>query len=199
MSMESDIRRKLAAYRAGERGDHALNPELLRDGPFRRAAVLVPLVRRADDLTVLFTQRTAHLKAHGGQVSFPGGSADGDGESPMATALREAEEEIGLSPQNVTVLGALDRYITRSGYAVTPVVGLVDAPERWSPHSFEVESVFEVPLGEILKPQALRPEAAEFEGMTRRFYVFNWHNWRIWGATAGMLHNFVDIIGDERL
>ncbi len=198
MTLEADIRRKLAAYAPQERGDHALNPDLLRDGPYRRAAVLVPLVRRAEGLTVLFTQRTAHLKSHGGQVSFPGGGADGD-ETPMATALREAEEEIGLLPRNVTVLGALDRYLTRSSYAVTPVVGLVDAPEKWNPHSFEVETVFEVPLADILKPGALKPENAELEGKTRRFYVLNWHNWRIWGATAGMLHNLVEVITDEQL
>lgn len=194
MTGEDNIRRALQAYTPRERGDHSLNPDMPPLVPRRTAAVLVPLVQRNDGLTVLFTQRGPHLNAHAGQVSFPGGRVDETDSGPMAAALREAEEEIGLSPGNVAVLGTLDRYITRSGYAVTPVVGLVSPPSVWTPHSFEVDAIFEVPLPDILRPDMLIEDAVEFDGRLRRFYAMQWQEYRIWGATAGMLHNFIDVV-----
>ena len=114
------------------------------------AAVLVPIIAHGAGLTVLFTQRTAHLKAHSGQVSFPGGRAEPGDASPEETALRESEEEIGLPRARVEILARLPEYFTRTGFRVTPVVGLVQPPLNLAPDPHEVEAVFEVPLSFLL-------------------------------------------------
>ncbi|MCE9506950.1 MAG: CoA pyrophosphatase [Alphaproteobacteria bacterium] len=199
LNFEDNLRKKLAAYQPQERGDYSLNPELFLPPPYRPAAVLVPLLKRDTGYTVLFTQRTAHLNAHAGQISFPGGGADETDRDPAATALREAAEEIGLLPQNAEILGTLDPYITRTGYRVAPVVGLIKTLQEWKPDSFEVEKIFEVPLDYILSPGALVCKKVTLEGRERNFYALTWQDFYIWGATAGMLRNFVDVIGDERL
>lgn len=193
------LREKLAAYRPQERGDYSLNPELFLPPPYRAAAVLIPILKRDTGYTVLFTQRTAHLSAHAGQVSFPGGGADETDRDAAATALREAEEEIGLSPPSVEILGTLDHYITRSGYRVAPVVGLVAAPQALNPDSSEVEKIFEVPLGHIFSPGALARKKVTLENGERSFYALTWQEFYIWGATAGMLRNFVEAVGDDFL
>lgn len=196
----ADIGRAMAQYRAATapRGDHQLNDIALPRQPWRRAAVLIPLLANGDDISVVFTLRTAHLHAHAGQVSFPGGGAEDRDAGAVATALRESEEEIGLDPARVHVLGTLDSYITISGYEVTPVVGLIDTAAHgapvWSPDDFEVAEIFNVPLTHIMTPGVLRREAISREGIIRHTYVCSWQDYNIWGATAGMLRNFVEAI-----
>jgi 8-oxo-dGTP pyrophosphatase MutT (NUDIX family) len=179
------------------RGDHDLNPDLRPDGPLRPAAVLVPLVDRPDGLTVLLTERTAHLHAHAGQISFPGGAFEPGDADAVAAALRETEEEVGLAPGQVEVIGRLDTYVTRTGFEVTPVVGLVHPPVLLRPDPFEVADVFEVPLDFILDPTRPERHCREFLGRPRYFYAFPYENRYIWGATAGMLYNLQEVVGDS--
>src|SRR5918999_1179390 len=153
------------------------------------AAVLVPIVERPCGLTVIFTQRTSHLKAHSGQVSFPGGRAEPSDPTPEFTALREAQEEIGLAMERVEVLARLPEYHTRTGFRVTPVVGLLTPPLDLRPDPREVEEVFEVPLAYLLDPANHRRETRELQGRTVGYYVVRYESRTIWGATAGMLMN----------
>ena len=153
------------------------------------AAVLVPIVDHPSGLTVIFTQRTAHLKAHSGQVSFPGGRAEPEDPTPEFTALREAQEEIGLAAERVEVLARLSVYHTRTGFRVTPVVGLVTPPVELVPDPREVEEVFEVPLAFLLDPGNHRRETRELQGRTVGYYVMRYGTHTIWGATAGMVVN----------
>ena len=152
------------------------------------ASVLVPIVTR-DELTVLFTQRTAHLRAHSGQVSFPGGRAEPEDPTPEFTALRETHEEIGLAPERVEVLARMPEYLTRTGFRVTPVVGVVVPPFDLVPDRREVDAVFEVPLAFLLDPANHRRETRELAGRTVGYWVMQYGERRIWGATAGMLVN----------
>jgi len=172
-----------------ERGDHSLNPGLAPMEPLKRAAVLVPLVDRPAGFTVLFTRRTAHLARHAGQNSFPGGHKEPDDAGPEDTALRETEEEVGLARSHVEVIGRLDLYVTRTGFLVTPVVGVVRPPFEMRPDPHEVAEVFEVPLTFLLDPANHRRCSAEFEGVVRYFYAMPYGRYFIWGATAGMLVN----------
>jgi 8-oxo-dGTP pyrophosphatase MutT (NUDIX family) len=157
------------------------------------ASVLVPIVAHAEGLTVLFTQRTVHLKAHSGQVSFPGGRAEPGDASAEFTALREAQEEIGLHPERVEILARLPDYITRTGYQVTPIVGLLTPPLELVPDPREVQEVFEVPLAFLLDPRNHRRQTRELNGQSVGFYempyMSNEGERYIWGATAGMLMN----------
>jgi 8-oxo-dGTP pyrophosphatase MutT (NUDIX family) len=155
----------------------------------RPAAVLVPIVRREDALTVLFTRRTPHLQDHAGQISFPGGRAEPGDASLEATALREAHEEIGLEAQRVDLLGRLPEYVTVTGYRVTPVVGLVSLPFELRPDPFEVAEIFEVPLAFLLDPANQLRNSVTQEGRERRYYAMPYRLYYIWGATAGMLMN----------
>jgi 8-oxo-dGTP pyrophosphatase MutT (NUDIX family) len=159
------------------------------------AAVLVPIITHAEALTVLFTQRTAELKAHSGQVSFPGGRAEPGDPSPQFTALREAEEEIGLAARRVEVLATLPEYLTRTGFRVTPVVGLVAPPLELVPDAREVAEVFEVPLAFLLDPANRRRESRQLGGRLAAYYVIEHGGHTIWGATAGMLVNLAARIG----
>jgi 8-oxo-dGTP pyrophosphatase MutT (NUDIX family) len=159
------------------------------DREIRPAAVLVPLVKREKELTVLFTRRTAHLNDHAGQISFPGGRAEPGDAGAAATAMREAEEEIGLAAARVDVLGELHQYITVTGYRVTPVVGLVTPPLDLRPDDFEVAEVFEAPLSFLLDPANHQSNHVLFEGRERRYYAIPYRQYYIWGATAGMLMN----------
>lgn len=158
------------------------------------ASVLVPVVAHPDELTVLFTRRTAHLKNHSGQVSFPGGRAEPDDPSPEFTALRETEEEIGLAPGRVEVIARLPEYLTRTGFRVTPVVGLVTPPLELVPDAREVDEVFEVPLSFLLDPANHRRETRVLLGRKASYYVMEHHGRVIWGATAGMLMNLYRIL-----
>jgi 8-oxo-dGTP pyrophosphatase MutT (NUDIX family) len=149
---------------------------------------------------VLFTQRTVHLKAHSGQVSFPGGRAEPGDASPEETALRESEEEIGLPRARVEILARLPEYFTRTGFRVTPVVGLVQPPLNLTPDPQEVEAVFEVPLSFLLDVRNHRRQTREFQGRTVGFYEMPYKTDAgeryIWGATAGMIVNLVRTLGD---
>jgi 8-oxo-dGTP pyrophosphatase MutT (NUDIX family) len=162
-----------------------------RDGKLRRAAVLVPLVRRASGLTVLLTQRTDHLASHAGQVSFPGGRAEEFDSSPIETALRETEEEIGLHRRHIEIVGVLPDYVTGSAYRVTPVVGLVTPPFELAADPNEVAEIFEVPLAFLMDGMHHQRMSFELpEGAGRRsFYAMPYERFFIWGATAGMLRN----------
>ena len=177
------------------RGDHDLNPELYEPG--RRltpAAVLVPIVEREAGLTVLLTRRTDHLDDHAGQVSFPGGRLQAFDQGPEAAALREAEEETGLPPDRVRLIGRLDTYVTRTGFEVIPVVGLVTPPFPIAPDSFEVAEVFEVPLAFFVAPENCQRHRLVYEGKDRQFYVFPFKDHYSWGATAGILVNLVEVL-----
>jgi 8-oxo-dGTP pyrophosphatase MutT (NUDIX family) len=177
------------------RGDHELNPDLYDPArPKKAAAVLVPLVAHADTLTVLLTRRTAHLRDHAGQIAFPGGRLEDCDADAQACALRESAEEVGLDPQRVTPLGQLDVYVTRTGFEVTPVVGLVPGPVAVRPDPFEVAEVFEVPLGYFLDPASRQVHSRDWRGRTRHFYVYPYGDYYIWGATAGMLNNLAEVL-----
>jgi 8-oxo-dGTP pyrophosphatase MutT (NUDIX family) len=180
-----------------ERGDHNLNPGLRPLSPLKPAAVLVPLIDRGGRLTVLFTQRTAHLAHHAGQVSFPGGHIEPDDGGPAETALRETEEEIGLDRRHVQIIGHLDTYVTRTGFVVSPVVGMVDPPFEIDPDPHEVEEVFEVPLSFLLDPRNHQRCEADFDGVTRHFYAMPYGRHFIWGATAGMLINLYQLLRER--
>ena len=156
----------------------------------------MPIVRREPALTVIFTQRTAHLKAHSGQVSFPGGRAEPHDPTPEHTALREAQEEIGLPLERVEVLARLPEYLTRTGFRVTPVVGLIEPPLVLTPDPREVQEVFEVPLAFLLDPQNHQRRTRELQGRTVGYYVMEYEQRVIWGATAGMLVNLYRHLAD---
>ena len=158
------------------------------------AAVLIPVIAQAQGLTVLFTQRTQHLKSHSGQVSFPGGRAEPGDASAEFTALREAQEEIGLALERVEILGRLPEYHTRTGFRVTPVIGLIQPPLELTPDPREVESVFEVPLSFLLDPANRQRRTRELQGRSVGFYVFEYQGHMIWGATAGMLVNLYKML-----
>lgn len=175
------------------RGDHELNPGMFPVGELRAASVLVPLVDRPQGFSILLTQRTEHLKRHAGQIAFPGGRMDEGDADEVATALREAEEEIGLDRIHVEPVGRLDRYITRTGFTVTPVVSLVEPKFTLRLDPNEVDDAFEVPLDFILDPANRQTESYDFQGVTRYFYVFRYERRNIWGATAGMLVNLAEI------
>lgn len=151
------------------------------------AAVLIPVVDRVEGLTVLFTQRTAHLSDHAGQVSFPGGRCEAQDESVVATALRETEEEIGLARSGIEVLGRLPEYRTGTGFSVSPVVGLVRTPFDLRLDSFEVAEVFETPLEFLLDPANHQRHSIEIGGTQRQYFAMPYQGFFIWGATAGML------------
>jgi 8-oxo-dGTP pyrophosphatase MutT (NUDIX family) len=157
----------------------------------RRAAVLIPLVERPEGVTVLLTLRTDHLSSHAGQISFPGGRAEELDSSPIETALRESEEEIGLHRRHVSILGVLPDYVTGSAYRVAPVVGLVKPPFELTADPNEVAEIFEVPLAWLMN--GMHHQRLSFElperGGRRSFYAMPYERFFIWGATAGMLRN----------
>ncbi|MBT0568704.1 CoA pyrophosphatase [Curvibacter sp. CHRR-16] len=163
------------------------------DTPPKPAAVLVGLVLRSEP-TVLLTQRTAHLRSHAGQIAFPGGKVDADDADAIAAALREAHEEVGLPRTHAEVLGTLPPYLTGTGYAVTPVVALLEpAAQPWQASPGEVDAVFEVPLSFLMTPAHHRRHALEWQGTQRQWWSMPWTDASgerfIWGATAGMLRN----------
>jgi 8-oxo-dGTP pyrophosphatase MutT (NUDIX family) len=158
-------------------------------GDYRRAAVLVPVVA-GDELSVLLTRRTPHLKNHAGQVSFPGGRAEDSDADAIDTALREATEEVGLARERVEVVGILPNYYTVTRYEVTPVVALVHPPFELKPDPGEVDLAFQVPLSFILDPANHQKRSREWEGRERFFYAMPYEGHFIWGATAAMLRNF---------
>lgn len=179
---------------AATRGDHDLNPGTRLQGPLTPAAVLIPLVERDAGLTVLFTRRARDLPDHPGEISFPGGRLEATDRSPEDAALRETEEELGLTRERIEVLGRLDPYETRTGFRVSPIVGLVRPPVHVSPDPVEVAEVFEVPLGYLLDPVNHARHEAGAGGPGRTFYAIPYGDYFIWGATAGMLINLYEVL-----
>ena len=187
---------RLTGFVAGKgQGDFELNPALwleardLKEEELRPAAVLVPLVERPEGLTVLLTKRTDHLYDHAGQISFPGGRVEPDDENAIATALRETEEEIGVGPEHIEIVGEIDTYMTGTGFSITPVVGFVSPDYTLQIDEFEVAEVFEVPLAFVMDPDNHERRSAVYKGVERHFYVLPYEDRYIWGATAGMLVN----------
>ena len=180
--------------------DFDLNPDLARDfaraadaalaasKPIKPAAVLVPVIARPE-LTLLFTLRTNDLPAHAGQIAFPGGKTEPFDADPLATALREAQEEIGLDPRHVEPLGTLDLYLTGTGYRITPVVALVDPAAPLTLDAREVADAFEVPLGFLMDPANHQRHSRIIGGQERHFHAMPFEDRFIWGATAGILRN----------
>jgi 8-oxo-dGTP pyrophosphatase MutT (NUDIX family) len=162
--------------------------------PLRPAAVLLLVVNHAPEPTMLFTQRTAHLTDHAGQIALPGGRCDEGDCTPERTALREAEEEVGLPPDRVEILGCLPEYRTSTGFAVTPVVGWAEPPLEYRADPHEVADVFEVPLAFLLDRRNHRYESAFYKGRMRKYWAMPYGNRFIWGATAGMLVTFQRIL-----
>ena len=162
----------------------------IKDGLPTPASVLIPLVLREQGISVMFTQRSAHLSDHGGQVSFPGGRSEDSDADAIETALRETEEEVGLNRRHVEVLGTLPDYFTATNYRVTPVVALVHPPFETLADPEEVAEIFEVPLAFLMDGLNHQRRAATFpNGMHRTFYAMPFERFFIWGATAGMLRN----------
>lgn len=174
------------------RGDHSLDPDgtaLIPPPPHRRAAVLVPVVFRADEPNLVLTQRAANLRDHSGQVALPGGKIDPSDPGPADAALREAHEEIGLPPASVRLLGYIDPYLSGTGFLVTPVIGLVSEGATFQPNPSEVADVFEVPLSVLMDRERYRLRSREWQGRTRWFYALPFGERLIWGVTAGILNN----------
>ncbi len=170
--------------------EHDLHVFALREGiKVTEAAVLVPLVNRPEGVQVLLTQRTTHLRDHGGQVSFPGGRVEPDDAHREATALRETAEEIGLLTDRVTVLGRLPNYEIPSGFRITPVVGWIEPPFDLVPDAFEVADIFEAPLAYFLDAANYRRREYRLCGRHRHYLAIPYEGRYIWGATAGMLYS----------
>jgi len=178
------------------RGDLDLNPALWERAGVsatKPAAVLVPIVDR-DEPTVILTIRTQELANHAGQVAFPGGKIDPEDESPVAAALREAKEEIGLPPVLVEPIGYLDLYLTFTGFRILPTVARVKPDFTLALNPREVTESFEVPLSFLMTPENHQRKSREWKGVTREFYAMPFENRYIWGVTAGILRNLYERI-----
>lgn len=188
-----------AVFAEPVRTDFDLNPQFPFPAkpPWKRAAVLVGLIDRAGDLEVLLTLRPETMNRHAGQVAFPGGKIDPTDASPLAAALREAHEEVGVDPAGVTVLGQSDPYLTSTGYVVSPFVGFLPADFVAKPDAREVAAVFETPLAFLMSPENHQRHEREYAGVLRAYYAMP-HNGRyIWGATAGMIRSLYDRLYGE--
>ncbi len=187
-----DLPERWAEMDVAAGGDHRLDGLPFFTGVPRRAAVLVGIVTHHPVPTVLLTTRLATLRQHSGQVAFPGGKIDPTDASPLAAALREADEEVGLPPGAVTPLGYLDPYLTGTGFMVVPAVGLLAPPLRLTVNPREVADAFEMPLPFLMDPANHRREARQVAGRARHFYAMTHRDRVVWGATAGMLRNLYE-------
>ena len=178
------------------RGDHDVDPVMEKIAavrPIRPAAVLIPVVEHKEP-TVLLTQRAQHLPDHPGQVSFPGGKIDKSDKDPMHSALREADEEIGLDRAHVEPLGYLDVYMTTLGYRIVPLIARVKPGFSLRLNTEEVDNTFEVPLAYVMDLANMQRHSRDWNGMTRHFYAITFGERYIWGVTAGILRNLYDRI-----
>ena len=196
------VRQRLMRHHAescgvSHRSDDDLNPGVvfpLAASALKPAAVLIPIIDRPEGPTVLLTQRVTTLRAHAGQIAFPGGRLDGPEETPVQAALREAFEEVGLEPHRVEVIATLDCYRTRTGYAITPVVGIVQPGFTLALHAVEVADAFEVPLAFLIDPERRVRDSLLHQGVPRFFYAIPYGERYIWGATAGIIVNLADVL-----
>lgn len=193
--MTLDIERLRASLLAEPASGQFVQEDGFDDRPLTPAAVLFPIVQRAAGQTVLLTQRTAHLRDHAGQISFPGGRVEAADQSPIHTALRETEEEIGLSREHIDVLGFLPEYRTGTGFCVTPVVGLVRPPFELALDPFEVAEAFEVPFDFLLDPLNHQRHSLHHRGALRHYFAMPYGEYFIWGATAGMIRSLSERLG----
>jgi 8-oxo-dGTP pyrophosphatase MutT (NUDIX family) len=176
------------------RGDLDLNPSMPTPVNLISAAVLIGLIKYPKKISVLLTKRTDHLKHHPGQISFPGGHSDQSDNTPEETALRETEEEIGLHRRQIRTIGRLNKYITRTGFSITPIVAFIEPPYEISPAPYEVEEVFEVPLEFLLDPANHKLHSRKYGDNIREFHALPYGGYYIWGATAGMLVNLYEVL-----
>lgn len=176
--------------------DKVMAPLLFRR--LKPASVLVPVMRRPAGLHVLLTRRSESLRSHKGQISFPGGRREGSDVSAASAAKREAEEEAGIPPGAVEVIGYLDDYPTTTRYLVTPVVGMVEDLTEVRPCAREVAEIFEVPLSFLVEPDNFERKVFSRAGFNVPFFELNYGKWRIWGATAGMLWNLCQKVTGEK-
>jgi 8-oxo-dGTP pyrophosphatase MutT (NUDIX family) len=176
-------------------GDHRFSPELLNEMPglpAKPAAVLIAIIDRPAGPTVLLTERSSALRSHSGQIAFPGGRIDPGDRGPLEAALREAHEEVGLSPRLVQPIGYLDVYLTGSGYLIAPVVALADAGMVLHLNPDEVSTVFECPLDFLMDPANHVAESRQWRGIMRHYYSMPWQGRYIWGVTAGIIHTLYE-------
>lgn len=178
-------------------GDHVLNPEFAEvDFSYRDAAVLIPVIAREPAVSVLLTERTAHLAAHAGQIAFPGGKIDPGDESPVAAALRETEEEIGLAPRAIAPIGSLAPYLSRTGYRIFPILGRVEPDFTLTLNRDEVAGVFEVPMSFLMSAANHRMGSRVYAGKPRAFYEIPYEGHYIWGVTAGIIRGLYERMFD---
>jgi 8-oxo-dGTP pyrophosphatase MutT (NUDIX family) len=161
------------------------------------AAVLLPLYVKEGACHVLFTKRTEHLHHHRGEISFPGGVRHPEDRDALETALRETREEVGIAPADVEILGALDDFYSIHDYLVTPYVGLLPADPRFRTNAGEIERLIEVPLAHLLRPEIFRAEDWSWRGRTQPVYFYTYGNDEIWGLTAAILKQFLDIVSEK--
>ncbi len=184
IAMENELKRVLARGQKRQITDAKLVP----------SAVLVPIYRREGQYYILFTQRTNNVKEHKGQISFPGGAHQEGDKTLLDTALRESAEEIGLAPGRVEILGELDDTITTtSNYIVTPFVGLIPWPYEFRVDGWETEAIIEVPISALMDKDSLREETEVTRGQAVTSYFYHYHGKVIWGATARILHQFLEL------
>jgi len=178
--------------RRDDYGDHRLNPDLteliVRQG-LRDAAVLVGVVDRGAQASVLLTKRTEAMRSHSGQIAFPGGRIDRDDLSPQAAALRETAEEVGIASESIELVGRLPDYVTGSGYRIVPVLGIIRPDYLLTINADEVDDAFEVPLAFLMASENHRRERAEWNGLPTRVYAISFGDRTIWGVTAGIIRN----------
>ena len=189
------IKSKLASHQ--KRVIHEITqPEGYKPTP---AAVLIPLFEKDGAPHLLFTQRTNRVATHKGQISFPGGAKDESDRSLLETALRESDEEVGIRPDDVEIIGELDDLITVTDFIVTPFVGIIPHPYTFKPNHVEIEELIEVPLSFFLDPKNLRTEQHPFRGPNITVYYFDYGKHTIWGVTGRIMKGFVDICSDPRI
>ena len=199
LSADSVALRLATAQVGNDGGDFLHNQDmegLIRANATTDAAVLIGLVDRHEPM-VLLTRRTHNLRTHSGQIAFPGGRIDADDRDAVAAALRECEEETGIAPNEVSVMGRLPRYFSGSGYRITPVVARIAPNHVLRPNPDEVDAVFEVPLGFLMRPENHVLASRHWQGKTRYFFEMTYGEHRIWGVTAGIIRMMYERLFDD--